>query len=138
MFTSFSQAKRFLLAGNARATFVSAKTGTRFTYKVRAKEFNGRTFHFVSVLTGSNNDSDYTFIGTIFESNTFSHSRKSRIGNNAPSVLAFQWVFNALKAGVLPTTVEIHHEGRCGKCAKPLTVPASIESGFGPICMGME
>ena len=30
----------------------------------------------------------------------------------------------------------LHHEGRCGRCGRKLTVPESIESGFGPECAG--
>jgi hypothetical protein len=28
----------------------------------------------------------------------------------------------------------VWHEGRCGRCGRKLTVPESIESGFGPEC----
>ena len=31
--------------------------------------------------------------------------------------------------------VEIWHEGKCGKCGRPLTVPSSIENGLGPSCL---
>lgn len=133
MFTAM-QAVRFMFAGNARLTFVSQKTGTRFTYRIRVKESNGSAVYFVSVLTGSSNESDYTFIGTIFDRKTFVHSRRSSIGATAPSVVAFSWAFRFLGAGLMPAGCTLHHEGRCGKCAKPLTVPESIESGLGPIC----
>lgn len=33
--------------------------------------------------------------------------------------------------------VEIWHEGKCGRCGRQLTVPESIESGFGPECVKM-
>jgi len=29
---------------------------------------------------------------------------------------------------------ELMHEGRCGRCGRPLTRPESIQSGIGPIC----
>jgi predicted metal-dependent hydrolase len=28
----------------------------------------------------------------------------------------------------------VHHEGKCGRCGRLLTVPSSIESGIGPEC----
>jgi hypothetical protein len=31
--------------------------------------------------------------------------------------------------------VEFWHEGKCGRCNRKLTVPSSIESGFGPECI---
>ena len=32
---------------------------------------------------------------------------------------------------------EMLHEGRCGRCARRLTVPASVASGIGPECAKM-
>lgn len=125
--------KSFVLAGKARFTVVSKKTGTRFTYKVTAKKDGP---HFVAVLTGSNNESDYTYLGTIFEGKTYKHGRKSPIGPEAPSAKAFAWFWAMLSKGALPEACEVHHEGRCCRCARALTVPESILSGIGPECAG--
>jgi len=127
-------AKRFLLAGNARTTFVSKATGTRFTYRVRAKEVEAGkdSVHFVSVLTGSNNDADYSFFGTIFAGKRFVHGQKSRIGKDASSARAFAWAIERLLREVVPSTLEVHHEGRCGRCGRALTVPESIACELGP------
>lgn len=131
---SHENAKRFILAGNATATFVSP-TGNRFTYRIRAKEVEPeKVLHFVSVLTGSNNEEDYQFIGTIFGGNTFKHGRKARIGCDAPSVRAFMWAFPRIVADADLQGMEVFHEGTCGACGRKLTVPESIESGFGPVC----
>jgi hypothetical protein len=36
---------------------------------------------------------------------------------------------------VVDGSVELgHHEGKCGRCGRLLTVPSSIESGIGPEC----
>lgn len=32
--------------------------------------------------------------------------------------------------------LQIFHEGRCGRCGRVLTVPESVETGFGPECAG--
>jgi hypothetical protein len=134
MFTDRETARQFILAGNARLTIVSKRTGTRFTYRVRRPSEDKPWF--VQVLTGSDNDSDYTFFGTIFADGTFRNSVKSRIGPTALSVLAFVWTWDAIqREGALPETLEVHHEGRCGRCSRALTVPESIESGFGPECI---
>lgn len=128
-------ARRFILAGNATFTVVSAKTGTRFTYKIRAREVDGgRTLYFVSVLTGADNESDYTFLGTIFDGKTFKHSQRSPIGSDAPSARAFVWSFARIMSGTLGADASVHHEGRCGRCGRKLTVPRSIEIGLGPEC----
>jgi hypothetical protein len=128
-------ARRFILAGNATFTLTSARTGMRFTYKVRAKEVadGAPSVHFVSVLTGADNESDYTFLGTIFGGATFKHSTKSRIGKDAPSAKAFAWSFPRIMGNAL-VEASVHHEGKCGRCGRKLTVPRSIEVGLGPEC----
>lgn len=130
-------ALKFLLAGNAHVTFVSVKTGTRFTYKVeQADPRPGDTRpapHFVSLLTAPDH---YEYLGCIFGGNLYSHGRKSRVGPDASSAKAFAWVWRKLTAGQVPEVLEVWHEGRCGKCSRRLTDPSSIESGLGPICRG--
>ena len=137
MFSSVSAFKQFALAGNARFTLVSKKTGTRFTFRIRHPGEDRPWF--VSLLTGSDNESDYTFFGTIFLDGTFRPSKKSPIGPTAPSVKGFDWFWKHLTANdpfdLLPPQVNVHHEGRCGRCGRALTVPESIESGFGPECI---
>lgn len=133
--TDIAAIKRFVLGGNARFTLVSGKTGTRFTYRVRASEC-GR-FRFVSLLTGPDNDSSYEFVGTIFEDGSYRHGKRSRVAAEAPSAVAFRWFFDVVASGVVPATLEFWHEGRCGRCGRVLTVPESIATGFGPECAGV-
>jgi hypothetical protein len=133
-FTTDAQALAFILAGNARITFVSKKTGDRFTFRVSAATEPGDSRHFVAILRGSDNEADYEYIGTIFNRTTFRHGSRARVSKNAPSVRAFGWSFSALVGGKLPTQLEVWHEGRCGKCGRTLTVPESIETGLGPEC----
>lgn len=129
---------RFIFAGNAVFTLRSAKTGTRYTYKVQTPQTPdpGREeVHFIKVLTGPDNTGDYQFFGTVFGRKTFRVSRKSRISGSAPSVRAFEWFIGLLLGGVeLPTGLDVYHEGRCGRCGRALTVPESILTGFGPEC----
>ena len=56
---------QFILAGNALFTVENAQTGNRFTFKVRKPDDDKP--HFVSVLTGADNEHDYSFLGTVFE-----------------------------------------------------------------------
>lgn len=126
-------AKQFALAGNATFTLVSLRTGTRFTYRVRASEDG--SIHFVSLLTGSDNTSNYQYLGHIFSDGRFVHGRKSRISRDVTSAKAFAWYWDALVRGVLPPESEFWHEGRCGRCARKLTVPSSLENGLGPDCL---
>jgi hypothetical protein len=133
--TSAADAFAYLTAGKATVTLVSKKTGTRFTYRVSISPDS--QCHFVSLLAGPDNSSDYQYLGRISR-NVYWHGRKTPrpgdIGRDAPSAKAFDWAWRALVKGTLPDQLEIWHEGRCGRCARRLTVPSSIERGFGPEC----
>ena len=127
----------FMLGGNATVTLVSTKTGTRFTYKIRAND-EGDVF-FVSLLSGPDNESDYSYLGRIARG-VFWQGRKvpkaGDVGPDAPSSLAFKWAWERLCKGVMLDSLEIWHEGRCARCNRKLTVPSSIASGWGPECAG--
>jgi hypothetical protein len=123
---------QFVLAGNAVFTLQSKKTGERFTYRVRAAETG--PMHFVSVLTGPNNSTDWKYLGFLRRSVYFYGGSKAKIGRFAPSARAFLWFWTNTMRGVAMPSLEVHHEGRCGRCGRPLTVPESIQSGFGPEC----
>lgn len=128
---------RFMLAGDAHVTFQSRRTGTRFIYRVRAAEpREGDTRpppHFVAVLTGPDH---YEYLGCVFDRRTYVHGRKSRIGSEAPSAIAFTWVWAHLVDGKMHPELGVWHEGRCGACGRRLTDPLSISSGLGPVCAG--
>lgn len=144
--TDAKTALDYLYAGQAVVTFQSLKSGAHYTYRISAPsattERGGRTvdhdtaIRFVAVLTGPDNTQDYSYVGTIAPGRHYVHGRagKARLDLNAPSVRAFDWVYQRLLAGVIPDGVEICHEGRCGRCGRTLTVPESVVSGYGPEC----
>lgn len=137
-------ALNFILAGKAFLTFVNTNTQNRFTYKV--VKHKKSDIYYVNVLTGPD---IYTYVGLITSENRFRHSPKSHVGADAQSVKVFDWVLKRILTIVSPATdtepaktalpefIEIYHSGRCGKCGKRLTVPTSIDTGFGPECIKM-
>lgn len=134
------ETRDFALAGKSTFTLLSVKTGRRFTYKVKAYidrngDYTGR--YYVKVLRGSDNEQSYTFLGTIFadSDHRYFYSRKSKIGYNAPSAVAFAWAWPRILAGNVPDGLAIWHEGSCARCGRKLTVPSSVASGYGPICI---
>jgi Family of unknown function (DUF6011) len=139
----------FVFAGQAFFT-VTDSNGERRTFKVSNSQrtqaqrdnANGRSaVYFVSVLTGSNNDSDYSYMGIVpadtvaANAPRFVRTRNSRVGENSLAHLLFTSLIAALYAGELPAGWAFHHDGRCARCGRRLTVPESIESGFGPECV---
>lgn len=140
-----ADAVAFVTAGNATVTLVSLRTGARFTYKVEAprkrterggltRDFDANV-RFVSLMNGPCNESSFGYVGFCKRDAagnwTFVHGRaKAKAGADAPSVKGFAWFLRNPGSDL----VEIHHSGRCGKCGRKLTVPESIETGFGPEC----
>ena len=141
--TDLAATKRFLFGGHAILTLLSDKTGLRYTYKISALKNANPTapVFFVSLLSGPDNESDYTYLGTIFGDGTTSATRfrltgKSKLRPESAPVKAFDYlIFNLIFKGQMPPDVTIYHEGRCGRCGRTLTVPESIDSGFGPECI---
>jgi len=126
----------FIFAGKATFTVKSNATGKHFTYKLSAPKEKDvkKQIHFVSLLTGANNETDYRFFGTIFDKAVYKHDRKNRISTDAPGVVAFTWLLRNLQKGTVNGQVEIYHEGKCCRCGRKLTHPESIETGLGPEC----
>jgi hypothetical protein len=130
--------REFALAGNAILTLRSIETGTRFTYKITANE-TGKV-HFVKLLSGSDNEADYRYIGHIREGSFRHGGAKSFARYDAPSVIAIGWFvrnFLNTRQSIVPARaakLEVWHEGHCGRCGRRLTVPESIESGLGSEC----
>ncbi len=129
---------QFIYGGKAVFTLRSTDTGARFTYRVNEKTEAGRpTVYFVGLLAGPDNESDYTYLGWI-KANQFGLTKKSRengLTEQTPSVKAFAWAFGNFAKGIVPEKLEFWHAGRCARCGRPLTVPQSIEDGFGPECI---
>lgn len=133
----------FMLAGNATLTLRSVATMTRYTYRVRRAggDDPGRPW-FVSVLYGPDNTSDYVYVGiirpgTATRGGVYELGRKSRLTEDDPRHRAFDWFFRHVQRIQLPPNCEVWHEGHCGRCGRPLTVPESIARGLGPECAGI-
>ena len=95
---------------------------------------------FVKLLTGSDNTADYSYLGMLNEqTGEVRLTAKSCVGADGWAVrivrrvLAQMWEGEGLQA-ILAAGWDVHHEGRCGRCGRPLTVPESLEVGIGPDC----
>jgi hypothetical protein len=138
-FSSATDALTFMTSGNATVTLVSVKSGTRFTYKLKAGANPDDELFFVSLLGGPDNEADYRYLGRIAKGVFYAGRRNRKPGDvtsDAPSSRAFVWAWQVIRDGTIPAALEIWHEGRCGRCNRKLTVPSSIASGMGPECAG--
>jgi hypothetical protein len=127
--------RAYVLAGNAKITVVSLKTGTRFTFQIverdpEESDEDGKILHFVKVLTGPDNTSNFTFLGTVFQTVDYRPGRRSEVPPHAPSARAWAWTWAHLESD----QIEVWHSGRCGRCGRELTDPESIATGLGPYC----
>ncbi len=114
-------------------TVVNDATEGRVT--VRFRRPKGFRSVLVDVMTGSDNESHFSFLGTL-RGEQVVISAKSKAGDKglrAQSIL--NWTFAAAGRDDL-RSVRVLHEGRCGRCGRKLTVPASIDTGLGPECRG--
>ena len=133
LLTTLEAILTFIWGGNAYFTLVSP-TGTRFTYRVYVpKKMQGKGIYWVKVLTGPQNTSDYTYIGSVSQTNGYKF-KAEHIGPEATSVKAIGWMFGKLLKHEGLGAVQFWHEGRCGRCGRKLTVPESIQNGVGPEC----
>jgi|SRR5208337_109587 len=129
-----------VFGGKSVFTLRSTQSGQEYTYMVA--EANKRNpndpkeipVYFVKLLTGPDNLRDYTYMGTIFNRNTFRLTSKSRVTTTTPSVIAFDWSLRSILSGKIPATLEFLPSNRCARCGRVLTVSDSILTGFGPEC----
>jgi len=128
-----SDSVEFILAGDAHVTFKNTETGRRYTYNI-VKSKGKNPVHFVKVMYGSDNNGDYMYIGCIFNEKEFKHTKAAKVKEDDVRFRGFAYVFEHLQKNDLNPAMEIWHEGRCGRCGRLLTVPESIETGYGPEC----
>jgi len=122
---------RYMKAGRGKVTISNEETGNRYTFKFSNIE-NGK-MTFVKLLTGANNESDYTYVGVLTD-NGIKLTSASKVTAEAPSYRAFNWVIRHLSTLDKYPQVKVYHEGVCGRCGRTLTTPESIKSGIGPEC----
>ena len=126
----------YVNGGKGKFTVVSKKTGTRFTFKASQRKTDGvKSPVFIKVLSGSDNQTDYRYIGFISTKKVGLIAGKKGLPT-AVSFRALNWAVQQFAAGNMPEDLEFWHSGKCGCCGRELTVPDSIASGIGPVCAG--
>jgi len=133
--------KAFIFAGKAIFT-VNNATGTHYTFRLNVKPDQydkTKKVCFASLLTGSNNLSDYSYIGMVNVNDcSLRMTKGSKIAKDSKPANVLRWILNIINQEAydkLPEGYAVNHDGRCCRCAKVLTHPDSIKSGIGPECI---
>ena len=131
--------EKFIFAGKAKFTIKNETTKNRLTFQVKKTKDRrnpDKKYYFISVLTGTDNNSCYTYMGMVKEEKEqrqFYLTAKSKFKEEVTCVKVFKWFINHINN--LPSCIKVYHKGCCARCGKTLTVPESILSGFGSECI---
>jgi hypothetical protein len=129
----------FFIGGKAIFT-VSNNKNEHYTYRIRKHKTD--EVYFVSLLTGPDNTSNYTYLG-MYNPNRKGImvlvTPKSKFKQDSTPVRVVNWAMTMVHCGCkeLPEGYSIQHEGMCCRCGRTLTTPESIENGIGPECSKM-
>jgi hypothetical protein len=124
----------FFFGGDARFTVKSGKSGKHWTFRIRkAKDSD---VYFANLLTGSDNEKSYTYIGLTSRDKFLRLTTNSRFKEQSIPVIVFRWALDKVKnRKSIPAGYQIIHEGRCCRCGRTLTDPESIRLGIGSECI---
>lgn len=112
-----------------------------YTFRISRKEKDNKEYYLVGLLAGPDNTRSYSYVG-LFNPDTgqLALTAKSKVTEDAWSVRLFRRVmakiFENDPESITDTGFDVHHEGKCGRCGKKLTVPESKKIGLGPRCRG--
>lgn len=120
----------YVKAGKSIITLHSGKTGTHYTYQIRKHQ--QKALWFVSLLTGTNNDSDYSYMAHFYNDNQLKTTSKSCVAADSKPVLAFRYFMDHINN--IPEALGVYHAGKCCRCGHTITAPESVQSGIGPEC----
>lgn len=125
---------KFFQGGNALFT-VGNNKGEHYTFKIRQPKGDNKPF-FVSILTGPQNESDYTYLGLYNPKTKYvALTTKSKYNQESTPVRVIRWAIKIVDSNKdIPEGYTIQHEGRCCRCGRTLTTPESIQKGIGPEC----
>lgn len=137
--------REFVTGGNATFSIAvpeadQAAMGAKphYTYKVRRKEAEGGypEAYFISLLTGPDNESSFTYMGMLAApSGQVRLTKASSYNDSSVPVRLARFILAQLWGGeALADGYALNHDGRCCRCGRKLTTPESVERGIGPEC----
>lgn len=142
--------KDFVVGGKATFTIENSASFAEknnlkphYTYKVVKKAANNNypETWFVSLMTGSDNETSFSYLGILdAKQGNLIITKKSHLTEDSLVVKILKRTLQKLWADqaqdITAAGFEVHHCGKCGRCGRKLTVPESVLTGFGPECGG--
>jgi hypothetical protein len=128
---------------NGIYTIQSSKTGDHRTFKIRTQDEKAEFApgqRIVSLLTGSENDSDSSYTGFAFIDDLGIHVWTKKRGEGLWEKYAEMLWSLALDSALSPWAVKgftIMGSGTCLRCNRLLSTPESVKNGIGPVCAGL-
>ncbi len=150
--TSAKNIISFIKAGNAYFTIFFRNAGKHFTFRVAKSKKKKDSPFFVSLLTGGDNQSSYTYVGILGDYSGTLRLCGQKLSAEAESMKALAFLLSRLTTArtnnftngwerATPAHVEFLHMSACGRCGRALTTPESVHTGLGEYCariMGKE
>jgi hypothetical protein len=119
-------------------TLHNTQRDTHLTFKARRpKGWTVESPVLIDLMVGTDNTSDFGFIGSVSPRGFYKPSPKSKVSEDRKAIAnrTMVWLLTKLNNGVeLPDALEIKGASKCCRCAKKLTNPDSVDDGMGPIC----
>jgi hypothetical protein len=142
-FAIFTEAKRFrkfCLHGRAEVAAISAITGKEIHFVISRERY--RDVYHVNTTIQLRGSTFQKPLGQLCDKNgiIFKHAPGMRADireqlENSIEVKAFKYIWKHIIAGNLPPKTTLKHRGKCGRCHRRLTDPASMQRGVGPECV---
>jgi hypothetical protein len=129
--------KQFFFGGNATFTVENGK-GAHYTFKVRqpkAKKKGDIPPFFVSLMTGTDNESHFSYMGILLPDGKVRATTKSKVTPDSVPFKVAEWAMGrCFNAQALPAGYKVRHNEKCARCGRKLTTPESLDRGIGPEC----
>lgn len=113
------------------------KDGTHFTFDIETVKkgtFAGKRI--VSYLSGPDNESDYTGFGFLTEDGRVALWKRFKGTETETRAAHLNILFGMPERLEEAGMAYALASGRCRHCRRKLTVPASVNRGYGPVCFG--
>lgn len=141
-FATVDAIREYVLAGRSTFTIVSRRSGERRTFQLTKAEpkpgadpMRSSPGYFARLLTGPDNTGDYRYLAFAYRTNGAWALKANKDGFGADAIKVLAWLLRQLETpSTLLEQAEVWHTGKCGRCARKLTVPESVASGIGPTC----